>query len=184
MSILPAIWSFSTRFTQARLQEQSLPDISRTALKLRIYDYGSSWFSSVARRVPHYLYFLIHRSSNDYTLITNAAEEVSLNHGSKCSVFWQITSRSLLKVNRRFGVTCLFLQCRRISKKLEWKQVTGGLFSSCSHLVSCDMLLRNVCWLSTDYIAPYLRRQNSPLPLPREPQILQTKNQSQIQLQV
>jgi hypothetical protein len=72
----------------------------------------------------------------------------------KSTILWDITPCSALKINRRFGGTC--------RKKPAWKQVAllvtyfhagfllGLLFDSED---GNDMFLRNVGWLSTDYIS-------------------------------
>jgi hypothetical protein len=59
----------------------------------------------------------------------------------KSTIFWDITPRSPLKFNRRFGGTyCLHLQGRRISR-VRYQRVNEG-------------------WLSTDYTALYPRKYN------------------------
>jgi hypothetical protein len=81
----------------------------------------------------------------------------------KATILWDLTSRSPMKFNRRFGETyCLHLWGRRINK-------ARALFAICFHsgfflgLFSDpedgdNMFLRNVCWLLTDYTALYVRR--------------------------
>jgi hypothetical protein len=80
----------------------------------------------------------------------------------KSTVFWHITSCNLLKFNRRFGETCsLHLQKKPSKKPGLYVLHAGfllGLFFDPEN--RGDMFLRNVCWLSTDYMALYPRRQN------------------------
>jgi hypothetical protein len=73
---------------------------------------------------------------------------------------------SPLKVNRRFGgIYRLHIQCRRISR-------ARNELTDCFHAGfllgllfdredGCDIFLRNVGWLSTDYTTSYPRRQYS-----------------------
>jgi hypothetical protein len=79
------------------------------------------------------------------------------------SVFWDITPRSPLKVNRGFGGTrCLQLQGRRISQAEQLCLPSAfhssfllGLFFDSED--GSDMLFRNVSWLLTDYTGLYPR---------------------------
>jgi hypothetical protein len=64
----------------------------------------------------------------------------------KRSVFWDITPYSPLKINRRFGRTCLHLQGRRISQARN------------QHESGWQAEPRNVSWLSPNYKALYPRR--------------------------
>jgi hypothetical protein len=94
---------------------------------------------------------------------------------SKSSIVWDIMfcSPLKLKVNQRFRATCrLHLQCRKISwarnqcdrrcdkqsrlVSLFYAGFLLGLFFD--HKDGGDMFFRNVCWLSTDYMALYLGR--------------------------
>jgi hypothetical protein len=87
----------------------------------------------------------------------------------KCSVFWDITPCSLLKVNCHIrGTYHLHLNGCRISPARNqheswWQTENGG-----------DMFLQNVSWLSTGYMALYTIRQTSSQPWLWEPQILHT----------
>jgi hypothetical protein len=66
----------------------------------------------------------------------------------KSTIFWDITLRSPLSVNRRFGRTySLHLHGRKnkLSKKVAWKQVASLE----------AMFLRNIGWHSMDYTALY-----------------------------
>jgi hypothetical protein len=69
----------------------------------------------------------------------------------KSSIFWNITTRSPLKVRWKQSPACYLLHAGFLLC-LFFDTENGG-----------DMFLRNVCWLSTDYTALYPRRQNSSL---------------------
>jgi hypothetical protein len=79
--------------------------------------------------------------------------------GYEITVFWDITPRVPLKVNRRFGGT--------YRQHTAWKQVAGRV-ATCFHagiLLGLfdpedggDMFLRNFRWLSTDYTALFPRK--------------------------
>jgi hypothetical protein len=74
---------------------------------------------------------------------------------------WDITPCSPLKVKRRFGRTYrLHLQVRRISRARNQRESRwqAELYSFFDPEDGGDMLLRNVCWISTDYTALYPRR--------------------------
>jgi hypothetical protein len=83
--------------------------------------------------------------------VSNVGFEVLASTVKKITVFWDITPRSPLKVNRRFGGTYRFhLQSRRMSRERnqhESRQL--GLFFDPEG--GGNMFFRNVCWLSTDY---------------------------------
>jgi dolichol kinase len=82
----------------------------------------------------------------------------------KSAIFWDITPCSPLKVNRRFGGTCLLhLQGRRISRARNERE-SRALFATCFHIgfllayyldpnVVVYMYFLTVGWLSTDYTA-------------------------------
>jgi hypothetical protein len=85
----------------------------------------------------------------------------------KISVFWDITPCMPLKVSRHFGGTCRFqLQGWRVSRtRNQYEEVSNhaGFFI---YLLfnpedRGDMFLRDVFWLSTDYMELYSRRRNS-----------------------
>jgi hypothetical protein len=85
----------------------------------------------------------------------------------KCSVFWDMTQCSPLKVNRRFGRTCrLHIQYRRSKarnqRESRWK---AGFFLHLSFNPEdrSDMFHHNISWLSTGYTASCPRRQKPPL---------------------
>jgi hypothetical protein len=72
--------------------------------------------------------------------------------GMKKSVFWNITVRCPLKIKRRFW--------RNISTLSRISEARNKAEPDDSEDWG-DMFLRNVCWLSSDYIELYRRRQNS-----------------------
>jgi hypothetical protein len=85
----------------------------------------------------------------------------------KSSIFWDITPCSPLKTNRRFRGTCRLHLQGRISRARNQR----ALLATCFHAGFLsglffnpedggDMFLRNVGWLSTEYMALYPRRQN------------------------
>jgi hypothetical protein len=84
----------------------------------------------------------------------------------KGSIFWDIASCSLLKVNRRFrGTCCLHLQGQSISQarnQLEnkWQVKHAGFFLGLffNPKNGVDMFLQNVGLLSMDYRMLYPRR--------------------------
>jgi hypothetical protein len=119
-----------------------------------------------------WIFRLINRMGNLDELIKYKLSN-SIEHGVKCCtvstsvMLWMI---SLLTAGSKFikcessGITCFHVG------------FFLGLFFS--HEDVGDMFLRNVDWLSTDYMVLYPRRQNSSkLPL-WEPQILQMKQTS------
>jgi hypothetical protein len=93
-----------------------------------------------------------------YNQVRQVGLEVLTAVVMKSTIFWDITPRSLLKVNRRFGGTYrLHLHGWRISRarnqrKSRWQA------EFCLPPAGDDMFLRNVCWLSTDSTALYPRR--------------------------
>jgi hypothetical protein len=92
----------------------------------------------------------------------------------KISIFWDIKSRSPLKVDRRFGRSRLHLQGRRINYAINQREadskesfvcyllhggfLLGSFFDSED---GGDIFLRRFRCLFTDYTALYPRRQNS-----------------------
>jgi hypothetical protein len=74
----------------------------------------------------------------------------------KNTIFWDITPCGSLKVNRRFGGTSLLSSesKNKPRKKLAWKQLASRAYVI-NRADVCDMYLRNVGWLSTDYMALY-----------------------------
>jgi hypothetical protein len=72
----------------------------------------------------------------------------------KSSIFWDITPRRKLKVNRRFGSSAYYLLHAGFLRALFFDREDGG-----------NMFLGNVSLFSTDYTALYPRRQNSSHPL-------------------
>jgi hypothetical protein len=86
-------------------------------------------------------------------------------------IIWDITSCSLLKVNRRFGGTCLYhLQGWRLSQARNWRQsrllvllppalMLVSLLGLFFRPEDSDIIfLQNVGWLSMDYMALHPRR--------------------------
>jgi hypothetical protein len=75
------------------------------------------------------------------------------------SVFWDITSCSLPKVNWRFGGICrLHLQGPRISRARKHVESSACFLLGFDTECGGDMFLRNISWLSSDYTALYTRR--------------------------
>jgi hypothetical protein len=68
----------------------------------------------------------------------------------KSTIFWDITPCSPLKVSRRFGALLATSFHARFLLALFFDPEDGG-----------DMFLRNIGWLSRDYMVLYPRRQNS-----------------------
>jgi hypothetical protein len=81
----------------------------------------------------------------------------------KSIILWNITPCSWLKVSRRFGRTYrLHLQDRRISRALLSTEFHAGILLSLFKSEDRDdMFVRNVGWLSVEYMALYPRRQYS-----------------------
>jgi hypothetical protein len=89
----------------------------------------------------------------------------------KCSIFWDITPRSPLKVNRRLGgkFASIFRIGEKDKEESSMKQNSACCLLNIGFLLVLffnpedggDISLRNVGLLSTDYAALYPRRQNS-----------------------
>jgi hypothetical protein len=115
---------------------------------------------------------LLRNDNQDWALPDIATITCRINTANcslqKSYTFWDITPRSPMKVNRRFGGTCrLHLNGRRISQARNKRE--AAMEESSRFLIGeffdpedGDTFLRKVGWLSTDYAALYPRRYNCP----------------------